>query len=142
MTDKIGLVGCNILHAHNKLVGELNNLIHHQKRITVRKQLTDAVVIHHRLCIHIIDRRLYLIDFDILANKPRQLIVDLVSGAYGNQPPFDRFTDQSHITDDVQQLMACRFIGKSQLPVIQVAQLVGIMMRDVEFIGYIVQFVL
>ena len=47
---------------------------------------------------------------DFLSHQAGKLVVDGMSWTSGDDSSFDGLTDESHITDDIKQLMASTFV--------------------------------
>ena len=60
---------------------------------------------------------------DLLAHQPCKLIVDGVSWTCGYDASLDGFANQSHVADDIEQLMPGTFIVPHKWSVLYISQL-------------------
>ena len=75
----------------------------------------------------------------LFAHEAGKLVVDRVAGTCGDDAAFDRFADESHVTDDVKQLMARALVVPLQRAVLDIAYLRGIDMRYVKEVSELVE---
>lgn len=135
-----GLVGGDVLHTYNAISTQSDNLIYELHRVTVRKQLSDAVVVHHGFLVGIIDGRLHLVLANLLAHEARKLVVDRMAGAGGNDTSLDGFADQCHVADDVEELVARTFVVPQERLVLDIANGLGVDACHLEQVGQLVEF--
>ena len=67
MPHKEGFIACYILYAHDVVVAFIDDFVHKQEGVTVRKQLAYTVNIHKRLYRRIVYRGLQFLMLDLLA---------------------------------------------------------------------------
>ena len=76
---------------------------------------------------------------DFLAHEPCKLVVDGMAGTCGNDASLDRFTDKCHVTDDVEQLMPGTLVLPHERLVLDVANLLGIHVWHLKYVGQLVE---
>ena len=134
------LIGSDILHTYYVVGTLFDNLVDQKERIAVRKHLADAVVIHQRLLVRIVDRSLYLLVFDFATNLLGEGSVDGVARTSGNDTTLQRTADESYIAQDVKELMACGLILRSQRYIIDIAELAHTLVGHIHQVGQTVKF--
>ena len=65
-----------------------------------------------------------------------------MSGTGSDDTPFDGLADQCHVTDNIEQFVACRFIFPYQRFVVQISFFCGIVMGNSDTVSQLVQFLL
>ena len=98
------------------------------------QEFADAVHVHHRLLVGIIDRGLNLVLANLLTHQAGELIVDRMSWTCGDDSSLDGLADERHITDDVEQLVACALIVPLQGLVLDIAQISSVAMLHVQHV--------
>ena len=129
------LVGCNVLHTHDGVSAQRNHLIDELHGIAVGQEFANLVHIHYRLLVGIVDGCLDLVLTNLLTHQTGELIVDGMTRTSGYDAALDGFADESHIADDVEQLVACALIVPLQRLVLDVTQIGSIAMLYVEHVG-------
>ena len=79
---------------------------------------------------------------DLLAHQTCELVVDGVAGAGRDDASLDGLADESHVTYDVEKLVACRFVLPYEGLGLQESQLGGVVMGRSDAVGQLVEFVL
>ena len=77
-----------------------------------------------------------------LPQESRELIVCGVSGTYGLDMATQAFSYESHVADNIEELMACRFVGPCERPAVDVSQLCGVASFYTESVGKLVEVLL
>ena len=67
---------------------------------------------------------------DFLAHQTRELVVDGVAGACGNDASLDGLADQGHVTNDVKEFMARAFVVPHEWLVLDISDLLRIDMGN------------
>ena len=104
------------------VVAHFDNFVNQEEWIAVRKQFANAVDVHHRCDVGVIDRRLHFLALDFAANLLRECGVECVTRFVGNDAAFERASDECDVANHVEQLVASRFVGEHQRLVVDVAQ--------------------
>ena len=138
MTLEERLIGCYVLNADDAVRTNGNNLVDKLHWVAVWKKLTDALVVHNRLFIRVVDRCLNLMFADLLTHQAGKLIVYSVSRTCCNDATLDWFTNESHITDDIKELMACALVVPHQRLVLDVTDMGCIDVRNMKKVGELV----
>ena len=73
------------------------------------------------------------------SHQARKLVVYGVSGACCNDAALDGFSDESHVADYVEQLVACTFVLPYQRFMLNVTDVVGIHVSHSEEVGQLVK---
>ena len=105
----------------------------------MRQELADADVIHDWLLVWIVDRSLNFVLANLLAHETGELVVHGVAWSGSDDATLDRLTDERHIADDVEQLMASTLVLPLQRTVLDVTQLAGIHVRHLEMVGELIE---
>ena len=106
------------------------------------QQFAYADIVHNRGLIRVVDGGLNGVLLDFFAHQPGKLVVHRVPWPRGYNPTFDGTADKSHVTDDVQQLVAGTLVLPHQWAVLYITYLLGIHMGHLEYIGQLVEFLL
>ena len=128
------LVAGNILYAHNRLAANAYDFVNQLHGVAMRQHLAYAVYVEHRFHCRVIYRSLNLMLAYLLAHRACELIIYSVSGTRCNYAAFERLAYQSHISDDVQQLMTGTLILPGQRLVLQVTEFCSIHVRYLEIV--------
>ena len=110
VTGKEWLVAGYVLNAHDAVRTNSNDLIDQLHRVAVRQELTDADIIHDWLLVRIVDRSLNLVLANLLAHEAGELVVYGMARTGSDDATLDRLTDERHVADDIEQLMACTLV--------------------------------
>ena len=126
MAHKEWLIGSDTLDAYYIVVVlNLHYLIDQLHRVSVRHDLLDAHVVHHRCLVWVVDRSLNLGTFHILAHSTSQFVVDHVTRLCSYYTTLDKLSDEGEVTNDVEELVACRLIVPCQRTLLDVAESIG-----------------
>lgn len=106
------------------------------------KELSDAVVVHHRFVVGVVDGGLNLMLSNLLAYEPCELVIHGMARSGGDDAAFDGLSDERHVADDVEKLVTGALVVPHQRLVLDVANLCGVDMWNVEEVGKLVEFLL
>ena len=120
------LVGCDVLDTNNRVGTKRDNLIHQLHRIAVGQEFANLVHVHYRFLVGVVDGGLDFVLTNLLAHLACKLVVDSMTRTCGNDASLDGFANQGHITNDVQQFVACALILPYQRLVLDISQLCGV----------------
>ena len=107
---EVGLVGGDVFDTDDVLLTHVYDLVDQQEGVAVGEQLADAVVVHQRRDVGVVNRRDHVHAFDVAAQQLGQLGVDGVAGACGYDAALEGSAYQGDVADDVKQLVACRLV--------------------------------
>ena len=79
---------------------------------------------------------------DNLAHCACKLVVDGVAGACCNDASLQRLSYEGKVAYDIKQLVSCRLVVPNERLVVQITELLRIHVRNSEYIGKLVIFVL
>ena len=142
VSGKERLVAGDVLQSYDAVRTYGDNFIDELHRIAVWKQFADAVYVHYRRLVGVVEGCLHLVLAYLLTHKTCKLVVYGMSGTCSNDAPLDRFADESHIADDVKQFMTCTLVVPDKGLVLYVSQFRGVHARYSEEVGKFVELVL
>ena len=90
------------------------------------QQFLDAVVVHDRQFGGVVNRGLHVELAYLLTHEPGKFVVDGVSGSRCDDASLDGSAYQCHIANDVEQLVAGRFVVPDEGFVLDVSEHVGV----------------
>ena len=99
------------------------------------QQFTDAVHVHYRLIVGVVDGCLNLVLANLFAQQTGKLVIDGVTRTGSYDAALNGTADEGHVTDDVEQLVACTFVLPHQRLVLDVAQVGGVAVLHVQHVG-------
>ena len=142
MTLEERFVGSYVLYADNVVGSQLDDLVHELHGIAVGQEFLYLLDVHDGLLVGIVPRGLDVVLADFLAHHTRKHIVDGVSGAGGNDASLDGTANQCHVSDDVQQFVACGLVVPNKRLVLDVTKFLGIVPFGTGLFAQFVQYVL
>ena len=95
------LVGRDVLHADDAGGADGNHLVDQLHGVAVGQQFADAVHVHHRRLVGVVEGCLNLVLAYLLAHFAGKLVVDGVARTGGNDTALDGLANQRHITNNV-----------------------------------------
>ena len=76
---------------------------------------------------------------DFLAHQSRKLVIDGMSWSGSDNATLDRFANECHITDDIEQFMACTFVFPLQWFVLDIAEFCSIHAGHLEVVSKLIE---
>ena len=142
MTLEEWFVACHVLNSHNTCCTKFYHLVNQLHWIAVGEKFADAVDIHYRSLIWIVDGSLNLVLADFTAHLTCKLIVDGMSRTSGDDTALDGFADKSHVANDVEELVACALILPYKRLVLDITEIVGVAVLHLDHVGQLVELLL
>ena len=103
------------------------------------QKFTNAVDIHDGLFVGVIARCLHIVLAYLLAHHTGKLVVDGVTRTGGDDASLEGLSDEGHVADDVEQLVAGGLVFPHQRLVLDIAQFLGIVVLGTRLLTQLVE---
>ena len=136
------LVAGNILYTYNRLTANAYDFVNQLHGVAVGQDLANTIYVEHGFHRRIIDRSLNLVLAYLLTHRACEPIINCVSGTCSNDASLERFANQSHISDNIQQFMTGTLVLPSKGLMLQVAEFRSVHVRYLQVITETVHYFL
>ncbi len=133
------LVARDVLHADNACRSQSYHFVYQLHGVAVGQEFADAVDVHYRCFVGIVDRCLHVVLAYLFAHLSCKLVVDGVAGSCGDDASLDGLAYEGEVADDVKQFVARALVFPYERLVLDVSQFRRIMVRSLNHVGQLVK---